>query len=107
MLDLRYYVNAEGASPFETWFSALDNMAGTKVAVAVARLEQGNLSNVKSVGDGVLEQRIDWGPGYRIYLGRDGDTLVILLTAGTKRRQPQDIARAKAFWADYKRRRRN
>jgi putative addiction module killer protein len=73
--------------------------------VAVARLEQGNLSNVKTVGEGVLEYRIDWGPGYRLYFGRDGNVLVILLSGGTKKRQQRDIETAKALWADYKRRR--
>jgi putative addiction module killer protein len=63
---------------------------------------QGNLSNAKGVGEGVLEYRIDWGPGYRVYFGRDGAVLVILLTGGTKQR---DIEQAKALWADYKRRR--
>jgi putative addiction module killer protein len=57
------------------------------------------------VGEGVLEYRIDWGPGYRVYFGRDGDTLVILLTGGTKNRQSRDIAEPKEFWTDYKRRR--
>jgi len=65
----------------------------------------GNLSNVKGVGGGVLEYRIDWGPGDRVYLGRDGARLVILLAGGTKRRQQRDIAAAQEMWADYKRRR--
>lgn len=69
------------------------------------RLGEGNLSRVKSVGEGVLECRIDWGPGYRVYFGRDGGMLVILLTGGSKKRQPQDIERAKSLWSDYKRRR--
>ena len=69
------------------------------------RLEAGNLSNVKPVGEGVLEYRIDWGPGYRVYFGRDGTVLVILLTGGTKKRQQRDIERAKVLWADYRRRR--
>jgi len=80
-------------------------MAAAKVAVALARLEQGNLSNVKTVGEGVLEYRIDWGPGYRIYFGRDDLALVILLTGGSKKRQQKDIEAAKAGWMDYKRRR--
>ena len=75
------------------------------MTVALARLEQGNTSNAKSVGEGVLEYRINWGPGYRVYFGRDGETLVILLTGGTKQRQQRDIERAKELWADYKRRR--
>ena len=79
--------------------------AAAKVSVALVRLGQGNTSNAKSVGEGVLEYRIDWGPGYRVYFGRDGETLVILLTGGTKQRQQRDIERAKELWADYKRRR--
>lgn len=105
MLELRYYLTSDGESPFEEWFAGLDAQAAAKVVVALARLEQGNLSNVKAVGEGVLEVRIHWGPGYRVYFGRDGDTLVILLTGGAKPRQQKDIERAKASWTDYKRRR--
>ena len=94
-----------GDSPFEDWFSRLDETAAAKVSVAIARLGQGNTSNAKGVGEGVLEYRIDWGPGYRVYFGRDGEVLVILLTGGTKQRQARDIVRAKEFWADYRRRR--
>jgi putative addiction module killer protein len=72
--------------------------------MALARIEQGNLSNVKGVGAGVLEFRIDFGPGYRVYFGRDGEILVILLGGGTKSRQQNDIAAAQARWSDYKRR---
>jgi len=80
--------------------------ARAKVTVAIARLEQGNLSNVKGVGEGVLEYRINFGPGYRVYFGRDGNELVILLTGGTKKRQQRDIQAAIELWADYRRRRR-
>ena len=104
MLELRYYLTSDGQSPFESWFTDLEAASAAKVSVALARLEQGNLSNVKTVGEGVLEYRIDWGPGYRVYFGRDGETLVILLTGGTKQRQARDIARAKEFWTDYRRR---
>ena len=86
MIELRYYLGSDGESPFEDWFSGLDAPAAAKVSVVLARVEQGNLSNVKGVGEGVLEYRLDWGPGYRVYFGRDGDVLVILLTGGTKRR---------------------
>ena len=78
-------------------------MAAAKVAAALARIERGNLSNVKGVGEGVLEYRIDWGPGYRVYFGRERDVLVILLTGGTKKRQQRDIEAAQAMWAEYKR----
>lgn len=80
-------------------------MAVGKVRRALERIALGSLSEVKSVGAGVLERRMHWGPGYRVYFGRDGDALVILLAGGTKQRQDRDIAVAQARWADYKRRR--
>lgn len=104
VLEIRYYLAGDGRSPFERWFAGLDAAAGAKVAVGLARPEQGNLSNIKPVGEGVLEYRIDWGPGYRVYFGRDGSTLVILLTGGTKQRQQRDIVAAKTLWADYRQR---
>jgi len=100
------YLDLRGRSPFADWFDNLNAQAAAKVTIALTRIEQGNLSNVKGVGAGVLEYRIDFGPGYRIYFGRDGDTLIILLAGGTKARQQNDIAGAQARWADYKRRRR-
>ena len=87
VVELLYFLDGDGEAPFERWFSALDAAAAAKVLVALMRLKQGNHSNVKGVGEGVLEYRIDWGPGYRVYIGRDGDLLVILLTGGTKRRR--------------------
>ncbi|AHK00500.1 MULTISPECIES: type II toxin-antitoxin system RelE/ParE family toxin [Rhizobium/Agrobacterium group] len=96
------YLDPNGSSPFERWFVKIDARAASKVTMAVTRMGQGNLSNVKSVGSGVLEYRIDYGPGYRVYFGRDGDELVILLIGGTKARQQNDIEAAKAFWQDYK-----
>jgi putative addiction module killer protein len=74
------------------------------VATALERIADGNLSSVKTVGGGVLEHRIDFGPGYRIYFGRDGDRLVILLTGGTKKRQQWDIRQAQVNWEDYRNR---
>jgi putative addiction module killer protein len=106
VLEIRYYLFASGRSPFEDWFADLNAEARAKVAVAVARLEQGNLSNVKSVGEGVLEYRINFGPGYRVYFGSDGEALVILLTGGTKQRQQRDIKAATEFWTDYRGRKR-
>jgi putative addiction module killer protein len=105
MLLIREYVDERGHSPFAKWFEDLDARAAAKVTVALARMEMGNLANVKGVGGGVLEYRIDWGPGYRVYFGRDGGTLVILLAGGTKRRQQRDITAAQERWADYGRRR--
>ena len=74
--------------------------------MAVTRLGQGNFSNVKGVGSGIFEYRIDFGPGYRIYIGKDGDCLVVLLGGGTKKRQEVDIAMAIARWRDYRKRKR-
>jgi putative addiction module killer protein len=95
------YVDARGRSPYARWFNRLPAQAAAKVTVAVTRMGLGNLSNVKGVGAGVLEYRIDWGPGYRIYFGRDGDELILLLGGGTKKGQQDDIDRAKACWKDY------
>jgi putative addiction module killer protein len=101
MLEIRYYVAANGHQPFAEWFADLDPVARAKVVRAIARMEQGNLANVKSVGEGVVEFKIDFGPGYRVYFARDGK-LLILLTGGTKKRQQRDINAATAYWQDYK-----
>jgi putative addiction module killer protein len=104
VLELRYYLAVDGQVP-SNWFSSLDAAAGAKVSVALARLEHGNTSNTKPVGEGVLEYKINWGPGFRVYFGRDGEALMILLTGGTKQKQQRDINQAKTMWVDYKRRR--
>lgn len=103
MLEVREYVDARGRNVFGKWFDSLDVKAAAKVNTALNRMELGNLSNTKGVGSGVLECKLDFGPGYRIYFGRDGDRLIILLAGGTKRRQSKDIEVAQALWADYKR----
>src|ERR1700751_5644889 len=102
MPELRYYVAAGGGQPFAEWFAELGPVSRARVTRALARLEQGNFSSVKSVGEGVLEYRIDFGPGYRVYFGRDGDALVILLTGGTKKRQQRDVEAAHDYWRAYR-----
>jgi putative addiction module killer protein len=102
MSELRYYVAADGVQPFAEWFAELEPVSRARVTRALVRLQQGNFSNVKSVGEGVLEYRIDSGPGYRVYFGRDGEALLILLTGGTKKRQQRDIGAAHGCWRDYK-----
>jgi putative addiction module killer protein len=104
VIEIREYVGVDGTSPDARWFNNLNAQAAAKVTMAVTRMAQGNLSNAKSVGAGLQEYRIDFGPGYRIYFGRDGDRLVILVGGGTKKRQQEDIRRAVGFWTDYKRR---
>ncbi len=103
MIEVRYFIRNDDRSPFDEWFAEVDLFAGAKVAKAIARIEQGNLSNLKSLRGGLFEYKIDFGPGYRLYLGRDGDKLIILLTGGTKKRQQRDIETAAAFWQEYKR----
>ena len=103
-IDVVQYETQEGRCPFAGWFDALDTQAALKVRAAIARMEGGNLGDLKPVGEGVFERRIDWGPGYRVYFGRDGGQLVVLLAGGTKKRQHTDIRTAKDRWADYKKR---
>jgi putative addiction module killer protein len=104
MIALHEYLSAGGENQYRAWFMGLDVAAATKVAVALERIAQGNRSSIKGVGEGVSECRIDFGPGYRIYFGRDGEQLIILLGGGTKKRQNEDIESAKAAWREYKER---
>lgn len=101
-MDVLEYETNEGRRPFAEWFDGLDAIAAAKVTVALSRLGLGNISNTKSVGGGVTELKIDFGPGYRIYFGKDGDRIIILLGGGTKKRQSTDIAAAAWRWQDYK-----
>ena len=95
------YVREGGSNPYRTWFEGLDPQAAAKIATAVLRLEMGNTSRVKWIGT-IGEYRIDWGPGYRIYLAKDGKALIILFGGGTKRNQRFDVRRAEALFAEYK-----
>lgn len=104
MPEVRYYIASDGREPFADWFAEVEAAARAKVVRAIVRLELGNFSNVKSVGEGVFEYRIDFGAGYRVYFGQDGPTVVILLTGGTKKRQQRDIDAAHGYWQDYKHR---
>jgi putative addiction module killer protein len=97
------YVGEDGSAPFGEWFDRLDHHAAAKVAVAVARLTAGNTSNVKWFC-GIGEIRIDWGPGYRVYLAKDGEALILLFYGGAKKRQRAHIETALALHAQYKRR---
>jgi putative addiction module killer protein len=98
------YLDANGRSPLRRWLDQLDATAAAKVSTALYRLGQGNFSSVEGVTGGIFEYRIDFGPGYRIYFGKDGPAAVIILGGGTKKRQSRDISVAADAWIDYKRR---
>ena len=104
MITVRQYISPDETSPFGEWLDSLDDPAAARVLTTVTRIEHGNFASVKGVGAGVFESRIDFGPGLRVYFGKDGDTVVILLGGGTKKRQARDIADAHRCWQDYKRR---
>lgn len=95
------YIAPDGSNPYKSWFDSLDAQAAAKVVTAKLRIELGNTSRVKWFA-GIGEYVIDWGPGYRIYLAKDGDTFIVLFGGGTKRGQQGDIERAKALYAEYK-----
>ena len=90
MIEIRQYIDRKGRNPFDRWFWKLDDSTQARISVALDRLERGSLA-AKGVGAGVLELRLDFGPGYRVYFGRDGETLLLLLGGGTKKRQHDDI----------------
>ena len=98
------YLDAQGRSPYSKWFQGLNAPAAAKVAVALYRMAEGNFSGVKGVGDGVFERRIDFGPGLRIYFGKDGDAVVILVGGSSKQKQQEAIEAARARWIDYRKR---
>jgi len=106
MVGVKEYIDETGKSPFVVWYDRLDARAAVKVSTALYRLEQGNFSNTKGIGGGIFEYKIDFGPGYRIYFGKDGESIMIILGGGKKKRQQQDINTAKAYWQDYKARKR-
>lgn len=100
-IKVEEYIREDNSNPYHDWFDDLDVQAAAKIATALVRMEMGNTSNVKWF-EGIGEYRIDWSPGYRIYLAKDGDALVILFGGGTKRGQQTDINRAKALHLEYK-----
>lgn len=106
VVEIREYIAADGGCRYARWFEELDAGAAAKVAIALTRMAQGNFSNAKGVSGGVYEYRIDFGPGYRIYFGKDGPALIILLGGGTKKRQQSDIRQALKLWSEYKSRKR-
>ena len=103
--EIRNYYTAEGKSPFEEWLNSLQDIkAVSKIDQRLKRVRLGNLGDYKSVGKGVYELRIDYGPGYRVYFRKIGLTIVLLLCGGDKSTQEQDIRKAQEYWRNYEER---
>lgn len=101
--DLVEYLTADGRSPFAEWLERLgDVRARAIIRERLNRVRLGNLGDSRAVGEGVMELRVDFGPGYRVYFGDDGATVVVLLCGGDKSSQAADILRAHQYWADYR-----
>ncbi len=99
------YTDAKGKSPYADWLQGLrDNRAKAKILMQVDKMELGLLGDVEPIGDGLSELRIHYGPGYRVYYGKEGQQVFLLLCGGDKSTQPKDISKAKAYWKDHKRR---
>ncbi|WP_449417282.1 type II toxin-antitoxin system RelE/ParE family toxin [Phormidium nigroviride] len=100
--EIRRYITPDGKIPFLEWYNCLrDGKAQAKINARLERVILGNLGDYRSVGEGVWELRINYGPGYRIYFGQIGETIVLLLCGGDKSTQQQDIEKAKEYWEDY------
>ena len=101
--EIYYYQTVAGERPFIEWLERMnDSQARARIEARLARVAAGNLGDIETVGEGVLELRIDWGPGYRVYFCRLGQAMVLLLCGGDKRTQQKDIKRAKEYFEDYK-----
>ena len=104
MIELHRYQFEDGRAPVTEWLNTLrDGRARAQVEIRLRRVAVGNFGDCKPVGEGVSELRIDVGAGYRVYFGRHGQTLIILLCGGDKSSQQADIAHAKEYWTNWKR----
>ena len=100
-LSIREYLSLAGVNSFRTWLGAQPAPVIARVHARLLRVEIGNLGDTRSVGHGVQEMRIDYGPGIRIYFGRQGNAVILVLCGGDKRSQRTDIVRARRYWLDY------
>lgn len=101
--QLRIYRLPGGRIPYLEWLQELrDRRARQKIQARLGRVRLGNFGTLRSVGDGIQELKIDYGPGYRVYFGQEDSELVILLCGGDKSTQSEDIKEAKRYWASYK-----
>lgn len=100
--EIYVYELDNGKVPFVDWFRQLDRIHRAIIRIRLTRVRLGNFGDCESLKDGVFELKIDKGPGYRIYFGKVGNTIVLLLNAGDKSKQSKDIKKAKQYWQDYK-----
>jgi putative addiction module killer protein len=100
-LTIREFLRAEGGSPFRDWVGSLEVTVRARVQARVLHFETGNLGDCRAVGGGVWEARLMFGPGYRIYFGRNGSSVILLLLGGDKASQRKDIRDAHRFWREY------
>jgi putative addiction module killer protein len=100
-LAIREYLTPQGKNPFREWLKSLDRAVQARIQARVLRFENGNLGDHKNVG-GVWEARLDFGPGYRLYFGKDGNAVILLLAGGDKASQSKDITAAKLYWEDFR-----
>jgi putative addiction module killer protein len=105
-LNLKEYIDARGHNHYREWVSDLDASVGARIDKSVLKMGNGLFTDIKPEGEGISALRVNFGPGYRVYFGQDGDQLIILLAGGTKRRQEKDILLARALWVECKRRKR-
>ena len=107
MIQVVRYISSSGVDYFGSWFEKQTLETRARIQARIDRVELGNFGDHRSVGGGVFELRVHWGSGYRVYYGRDGDLLVVLLAGGAKKRQAQDIERAIRNWNEYKQEKRS
>jgi putative addiction module killer protein len=101
--EIQRYTTPDGKVPFSEWLDSLrDLKAKFKIDGRLDRVQEGNLGDYRSVGEGVCELRINYGPGYRVYFGQVEETIVLLLIGGNKSTQEQDIRKAQKYWTDYR-----
>jgi len=105
-MKVQEYVTEDGNSPYKKWFNSLNSIAAAKISVAILRIEAGNISNIKWF-EGIGEYKVNWGPGYRIYLAKEGARLIILFGGGSKKSQKKDITEAKRLHQEYKKRKKS
>lgn len=104
MVEIRLFETARGKIPFLEWRDELDKLTRSKIRTRIDRIALGSFGDSKSIGDGIFELRIDFGPGYRVYFGRHNAIVIVLLTGGDKGSQQRDINKAKRYWQEYKER---